>query len=232
MATHGTVENAPLPPRSVRPPGLSSLCAWRSVPLVALALALACAETPAPAPAQPAPAVTPEPQPATAVRLLLAHKDALELSPRQRDKLQAIDRDLETTNAPLEKKLHELESRPHPAAQAPPDRAASPPGGGAPGGARMGMGMGGGGRRGGGRGRGGRGGGGAGPSASVAKRPHDTESETVHAQMMRNHEAALAKAFDVLDLEQRARARQLLDDSDFEAPPEATEPSADGPAAP
>jgi hypothetical protein len=201
---------------------------WRPAPLVALACALACAGTPAtPAPG-PVAAVTPEAPPATAVRLLLDHKDGLELSPKQRDKLQAIDRELEATNAPLEKKLHELESRPQPSSQTPQDR-----GGVAGGASGPRMGMGGGGRRGGGRGRsGGRAGRGAGPSASVAKRPHETETETVHAQMLHNHDAALARAFEVLDLEQRARARQLLEDSDFEQPPEALESAKDGPAAP
>ena len=199
------------------------------MPLVALAVALACAEAPTPPAAQPTAAVTPQAQPATAVRLLLEHGDALELSPKQRDKLQVIDRELEATNAPLATKLHEIEAHPRSGGQASPDRPAGGSSGAAPGGARMGMG--GGGRRGGGRGRSGGRGGGAGSSATAAKRPHDSEAENVRAQMQHNHEAALGKAFDVLDLEQRARARQLLDDSDFEPPAEPGDPAPGDPAA-
>jgi hypothetical protein len=201
--------------------------------LVLLALpVLSCAhpdnaappQTPAAAAAPAAPAAAPA-SPPTALALMLDHRTDLQLRPEQAERLKAMARKLEATNAPLEQSLAKLGAeKPASEETAPPQRSR----GGMGGGMGSGMGMGGGGMRGGRGGmgggmRGGRGGGrgapgGAAQPAAAHQHPQNDKAASLRAEMAQNHDAAVAEAFSLLDDDQQQRASQLLDANDFDPP--------------
>jgi hypothetical protein len=196
----------------------------RVILLVSLVAGCATPETP-PTPQAPAPAAKPAPAAAaqpihlpTAIDLLVGHATELQLRPDQLDRIKAIGKKLDATNAPLEQAVAKLDAE-HPASSeessAPPPRSR--------GGSGMGGGMGGGGFRGGrrgGMGGGGRGRGGSGGS-SQAPAAHTQQSDkagSTRKEMAENHADAVADAFSVLDDHQQQRAAKLLDENDFDPP--------------
>jgi hypothetical protein len=74
---------------------------------------------------------------------------------------------------------------------------------------------------GGGRGRmGGSGGAGSSGARGTAEHPHGggDQGDALRAQMAANHAALVSEALDALDTRQRATARKLLADSDYDLP--------------
>jgi hypothetical protein len=164
--------------------------------LLCVTASCAQAET-TPPPQGPAPAAAPAHLP-TALDLLAAHAGELELRPEQLERVKALGKELDATNAPLEQSLAKLEPE-RPAQTS--NKDTPPPG-----------------RRG---GRGGafRGGGRGGMGRGRQGRPASSDqAQTVRAQMADNHAAAVARAFAALDEAQQERAARLLDENDFEPP--------------
>jgi hypothetical protein len=180
----------------------------RAVVLFAALSACAHPEGAAQAPLAQAPAAQAVHLP-TALDLLLGHRAELRLRPQQIDKLQALAKKLDATNAPLEEAETKLDAAP-----------AATTGTAAPAAAQSG-GWRGGGRRGGmGRGRGGGRAGPTGARPAVQARPHEPSDKAgdLRRQMAENHAAAVAEAFAGLDPDQQQAASALLDANDFDPP--------------
>jgi hypothetical protein len=190
--------------------------------LIALtSLLLACGPsaraggTNAPPPEPKTPAVT------SAVGILIAHQADLALTDDQLAKLQALDEQLEKVNAPLEKEADQAE---HPTPSDDDDHGNAPPpnmaGAGMPRGT-MHIGP----RRGGG---------------SSAPRPHRSEhgaadperAAQLRRRMADNEAGVLRQALDLLDDQQRLRAKAILDAEGYELPGDSDGDAAPGDAPP
>jgi hypothetical protein len=192
--------------------------------LLLAGLAASCAHSDAPAQVQTAPPAAAPPHAPTALDLMVAHAAELELRPAQVERLRALGKELDSTNAPLEQSLAKLGAEQPRTEGTTADAPARGRGGGGRGGFRGGGrgGMGGGMGAGGGRWRQGQGqgrpSGTNGAPAAQPARTHDDQAGTARAKMADNHAAAVARAFAVLDDAQQGRAARLLDENDFEPP--------------
>jgi len=241
------------PHRRARAPGNRAMSRW-----VALAVALAACGSSAAAPVAPAEPAPLPPLSATPITLLVEHKLDLGLTVEQVGTLDGIGRDLAATNRPWETELATLERDTARTKQANTNGGGGgPSGSGRMGGGRGGGGMGGGGGgggMGGGGGGGGMGGGGgrggkagtrsggdATPEMREQFRERREKAQQLHAKISDATAAALATALCGLAVEQRDRARPLLEDAGYELPaamscavsppPGGAEPSASPPPA-